>query len=414
MKVVKYFGLIVGVGFLLTACAGFAIENQDNQDTGNPPTPLANPIVEATITPSERETATPFLLEEEAPPAGATNQFSTDFSRHTVPYSEILSGGPPKDGIPPIDQPRFVDVEQASEWLDPVEPVVFVQMGDDARAYPLQILTWHEIVNDTLGGLPLVVTFCPLCNTAIAFERQVSDLLLDFGTTGRLRYSNLIMYDRQTETWWQQASGEAIVGELVGSKLAFYPAAIISWEDFKSAHPDGRVLSRETGFSRPYGENPYGGYDDVNNPPFLYRGPGTPDVLPPVARVLTVDFEEEAVAYPYEVLEEMRVVNDTVAGNDIVLFWQPGTASALDAPLIAAGRDIGAANAYFRGLDGRALTFRFDGERILDDQTGSEWNLLGHSVAGELEGEQLEPVITINHFWFSWAAFKPETRVYQP
>jgi hypothetical protein len=113
-------------------------------------------------------------LEEEAPPAGATNQFSTDFSRHTVPYSEILSGGPPKDGIPPIDQPSFVDVDQASEWLDPVEPVVFVQVGDDARAYPLQILTWHEIVNDTLGGLPLVVTFCPLCNTAIAFERQMT------------------------------------------------------------------------------------------------------------------------------------------------------------------------------------------------------------------------------------------------
>jgi hypothetical protein len=414
MKVAKNFGLIVGMGFLLAACAGVAIENQDNQDTADSPTPLANPIVESTITPSERETATPFLLEEEPPPAGATNQFSTDFSRHTVPYSEILSGGPPKDGIPPIDRPSFVDVEQASEWLDPVEPVVFVQVGEESRAYPLQILTWHEIVNDTLGGLPLVVTFCPLCNTAIAFERQLDDLLLDFGTTGRLRYSNLIMYDRQTETWWQQATGEAIAGELVGSKLVFYPAAIISWEDFKSANPDGLVLSRETGFSRPYGENPYGGYDDVNNPPFLYRGPGIPDVLPPVARVLTVDFEEEAVAYPYEVLEEMRVVNDTVAGNDIVLFWQPGTASALDAPIIASGRDIGAANAYFRGLEGRDLTFRFEDQRILDDQTGSEWNLLGHSVAGVLEGEQLEPVITINHFWFSWAAFKPETRVYQP
>jgi hypothetical protein len=414
MKVVKYFGLIVGVGFLLAACAGVAIENQDSQDKGDSPSPHANPTVETTITPSESVTATPFLLEEEPPPAGATDQFSTDFSRHIVPYSEILSGGPPKDGIPPIDQPSFVDVDQANEWLEPVEPVVFVQVGEESRAYPLQILTWHEIVNDTLGGLPLVVTFCPLCNTAIAFERQIDNLLLDFGTTGRLRYSNLIMYDRQTETWWQQASGEAIAGELVGSKLAFYPAAIISWEDFKSAYPDGRVLSRETGFSRPYGENPYGGYDDVNNPPFLYRGPGTPDVLPPVARVLTVDFEDEAVAYPYEVLEEMRVVNDTVAGNAIVLFWQPGTASALDAPLIAAGRDIGAANAYFRGLHGRDLTFRFEDQRILDDQTGSEWNLLGHSVAGELEGEQLEPVITINHFWFSWAAFKPETRVYQP
>jgi hypothetical protein len=204
MKVVKYFGLIVGVVFLLAACAGVAIENQDSQDKRDSSSPLANPTVEATITPSESVTATPLLLEEEPPPAGATDQFSTDFSRHIVPYSEILSGGPPKDGIPPIDQPSFVDVDQANEWLEPVEPVVFVQVGEESHAYPLQILTWHEIVNDTLGGLPLVVTFCPLCNTAIAFERQVDNLLLDFGTTGRLRYSNLIMYDRQTETWWQQ------------------------------------------------------------------------------------------------------------------------------------------------------------------------------------------------------------------
>jgi hypothetical protein len=246
----------------------------------------------------------PKPVEDEPPPSGASSEFTTDFSKHSVPYREILSGGPPKDGIPAIDEPKFVGVDQANEWLKPVEPVIFVQVGEESRAYPLQILTWHEIVNDTVGELPLTVTFCPLCNTAIAFKRTVNGQVLDFGTTGRLRFSNLIMYDRQTETWWQQANGEAIAGELLGTQLEFYPAAIISWDEFRTTYPDGKVLSRDTGISRSYGENPYAGYDDVNNPPFLYRGPETPGVLPPVARVLTVDLEEEAVAYPYEVLEK--------------------------------------------------------------------------------------------------------------
>jgi hypothetical protein len=305
-------------------------------------------------------------------------------------------------------------VDEADEWLEAIEPVVLVLVGDDPRAYPLQILTWHEIVNDTVGGVPLTVTFCPLCNTAIAFERTVDDQVLDFGTTGRLRYSNLIMYDRQTETWWQQANGEAIVGELIGAKLNFYPAAIISWEEFRTSFPEGKVLSRETGFSRSYGENPYAGYDDVNNPPFLYRGPETPGVLPTVARVLTVDLGGDAVAYPYEVLEKVKVVNDTVADQEIVVIWATGTSSALDAGSIAAGRDVGTANAFLRRTDGLDLTFSLEDEHIVDNQTGSEWNVLGQAISGELQGAQLSPVVAINHFWFSWAAFKPETRIYRP
>jgi hypothetical protein len=356
----------------------------------------------------------PTFLPEEAPPSGATLEFSTNFSKHTVPYREIFSGGPPKDGIPAIDEPKFVDVKEADGWLKPVEPVILIEVGQDARAYPLQILIWHEIVNDTIGGLPLTVTFCPLCNTAIAFERDFNGKLLDFGTTGRLRYSNLIMYDRQTETWWQQATGEAIAGELAGSQLKFYPAAIISWQEYKAAHSDGQVLSRQTGFDRDYGRNPYAGYDDVNNPPFLYRGPETPGILPPVARVLTVDLDQEAVAYPYDVLQKVRVVNDNVGGQPVVVFWEAGTASALDASSVAGGKDVGTANAYERVLDGKELNFYIDGKRILDRETGSQWNVLGQALSGKLAGKALPPVVAINHFWFSWAAFKPETRIYQP
>jgi len=402
---------LMALTLFLSACASAA------------PAPTAVPGV-AVITQPPKPTqvsaqtsipaATATLSSDEPPPRGAALEFKTDFSKHSVSYEEILSGGPPKDGIPAIDAPKFITVSEANKWLKDVEPVIFFQMGDDTRAYPIQIFMWHEIVNDTVGSVPVVITFCPLCNTAIAFERTANGQVLDFGTTGRLRYSNLIMYDRQTETWWQQATGEAIVGELTGLQLVFSPASIIAWADFKATHPEGEVLSRETGFQRSYGQNPYVGYDDVNNPPFLYRGPATPDAMPPVARVLTIDLNDDAVAYPYDVLQKVNVVNDTVGGKDVVVFWAAGTASALDAGTVAGGRDVGTANTFARDLDGQTLTFALDGSRIVDEETGSEWDVLGRAVSGKMAGKQLSPVVAINHFWFSWAAFKPETRVYPP
>jgi hypothetical protein len=174
------------------------------------------------------------------------------------------------------------------------------------------------------------------------------------------------------------------------------------------------VLSRETGFSRPYGQNPYAYYDDVDNSPFLYEGPETPGILPPMARVITVDSGSEAVAYPYDVLRRERMVNDTVGGKPVVVLWEPGTASALDEDAVAAGRDVGSAAIFSRTLDGRTLTFRSEGSRIVDEQTGSEWNPLGRALEGELTGEELERHASIDHFWFSWAAFRPDTRVYKP
>ncbi|MEM8535498.1 MAG: DUF3179 domain-containing protein [Chloroflexota bacterium] len=430
----KHMTWLIGVMFVVAACGATASESPDaaQADEANATAPVSGEVTdpttpaddtdaeaEATMPADDAEAedaaeAEPTELTEQSPPLNAEREFTTDFSKTSIPFSEVLSGGPPKDGIPPIDEPTFISISEADEWLEPMEPVVFVEIGDDARAYPIQILMWHEIVNDTVGDLPVMVTFCPLCNTAIAFERTVDGQVMDFGTTGRLRFSNLIMYDRQTETWWQQATGEAIVGEQTGAQLPFVPASIIAWSDFQEAHPDGQVLSRDTGIQRDYGRNPYTGYDNINNSPFLYQGPETPGELPPVARVLTVDAETEVVAYPYDVLAEVAVVNDTVAGQDIVVLWESGTASALDAGTVAGGRDVGAASVYARELDGQTLTFVRDGERIIDEETGSEWNVLGQAVSGELTGAQLESVVSINHFWFSWAAFKPETRVYQP
>jgi hypothetical protein len=401
---------------VLVACSGSAAAPAEPVE---PTEPAANTAAETGDTPAATEAAadstpTTTTLPDESPPPGVEREFSTDFSQRSISFDEVLSGGPPKDGIPSIDDPQFVSVEEADAWLEDNEPVVRIEAGGVAKAYPLQVLTWHEIVNDTVGGVPITVTFCPLCNTAIAFERTVNGQVLDFGTTGRLRFSNLIMYDRQTETWWQQATGEGIVGELTGTQLDFYPAELIAWSDFRQAHPDGKVLSRDTGYDRDYGRNPYAGYDDINSTPFLYEGPGTPGQLPAMARVLTVERGGEAVAYPYEVLQEQRVVNDTVDDTEIAVFWEAGTASALDAGNIASGRDVGTANAYLRELDGQTLTFALQDGQIVDQQTGSVWNARGQAISGELEGQELEPAVAINHFWFSWAAFKPETRIYQP
>ena len=204
----------------------------------------------------------------------------------SVPLTDIRSGGPPPDGIPPIDDPVLVDVERADRWLSPQDPVLVVDADDDPRAYPLAILTYHEIVNDVVAGTPLVVTYCPLCNSGVVFERTVGGDVLDFGTSGRLWRSNLVMYDRATRSLWSQFTGEAIVGDMLGTRLRRRPAQIVAWSEFVALRPDGRVLSRDTGHDRPYGTNPYVGYDSGETP-LLFDGE-TDDRLPVMARVVAV------------------------------------------------------------------------------------------------------------------------------
>jgi hypothetical protein len=277
-----------------------------------------------------------------------TAEWKTDFRKHTVPLSEFVSGGPPKDGIPPIDEPRFLRVDEV-DFLAEREPVVELVLDGEARAYPLQILTWHEIVNDEVGGTPVAVTFCPLCNTAIAFDRRLRGRTLDFGTTGKLRNSDLVMYDRQTESWWQQFGGEALVGHYSGARLRELPARIASWGEFARRHPGGRVLSRGTGHDRPYGENPYQGYDDVDRPPLFPVANSDDDRLPPKERVVFVERGNESVAVPFSTLAEKGGLEVEVGGHRLEIRFRQGVASALDTPAIRAGRDVGAAQVLENG-----------------------------------------------------------------
>ncbi|HEV8696215.1 MAG TPA: DUF3179 domain-containing protein [Candidatus Limnocylindrales bacterium] len=344
----------------------------------------------------------------------STSGWKTDFTKASVDLAEFLGGGPPKDGIPAIDKPEYESIADARGWLSDKSPVVLLAVGDEARAYPLAILMWHEIANDMLGGIPVVVTFCPLCNTALAFERELDDVVHDFGTTGNLRFSDLVMYDRQTESWWQQATGEAIVGELIGTKLTFLPAQIVSLADFERAHPDGDVLSRETGFNRDYGSNPYVGYDTIDQNPFLFDGV-LDGRLPPKERVVTVGEGAAAVAFPYSELRKVGVAQARGGGDEIVVFWTPGTASALEGPHIDESKDIGATGAFRPAVDGRRLTFARNGGEdapIRDRETGSTWSVTGIATDGELTGSRLEPVVHGDHFWFAWAAFSPQTTIW--
>jgi hypothetical protein len=339
-------------------------------------------------------------------------QWQTDFDRHTVPIDEITSGGPGKDGIPAIDRPRFESTSEADRWLADREPVVILVIGDSAKAYPLQILMWHEIVNDELGGVPVSITFCPLCNTALAFDRRFDGQVLDFGTTGMLRHSDLVMYDRQTESWWQQATGEGIVGTYAGRQLTFLSSPVVSWTQFKGEYPDGTVLSRETGFSRDYGRNPYVRYDTRSGPYGGFFNAAKDGRLLAMDRVVAITQGDSSVAYPTSTLRKLKVVNDEFAGQLIAVFWTPGTASALDEASIADGRDVGATGVFLRRVQGQVLEFEPAGAGIFRDrQTGSTWNIMGRALTGPLAGVRLNTVQHGNHFWFAWAVFKPDTRL---
>ncbi len=307
---------------------------------------------------------------EGPPPPELASGWRTDFDRRSVPLSEFQSGGPGKDGIPAIDEPKPIAAEDA-DFVEPKEPVIALEVGGEARAYPIQILIWHEIVNDEIGGTPVAVTFCPLCNTAIVFDRRLRGRTLDFGTTGNLRNSDLVMYDRQTESWWQQFGGRALVGELVGARLKQLPARIVSWRDFRAEYPSAQVLSRDTGHERPYGENPYSGYDDVDTSPFFPAANATDDRLPPKERVVYVERGNEAVAIPFSTLRARKVVRVEVGGRRLLVRWRAGVASSLDDADISEGRDVGTAE-------------------VLED---------GRLVAFDLP------------FWFAVAAFRPDVRI---
>jgi len=279
----------------------------------------------------------------------------TDFTKSSVNLEEVLSGGPGKDGIPAIDSPKFESLNKHQttnkhQPLNDTDPVIGIVLNGVAKAYPLRILIWHEIVNDVIAGVPIAVTYCPLCNTAIVFDRRINDQVLDFGTTGNLRHSDLIMYDRQTQSWWQQYEGSAIVGDLVGMRLKTLASRLESFADFKKRAPNGSILVPNDPNFRDYGRNPYVGYDR-SALPFLFQGK-LPKNIAPMMRVIAVD--GLAVSLP------LLAQKHEIRMNGILFSWHQGQTSALDTAKIEQGRDIGNVIVSRDGVDlPYVVTFAF-------------------------------------------------------
>lgn len=339
-------------------------------------------------------------------PSALQDPFGSGHPEPLVDLDEIRGIVPP-DAIPALEDPAF---EPAAEvgWLEAREPVLALEVNGDARAYPLRIMTWHELVNGTVGGVPVTVSYCPLCNSAVAYDRRVGERILDFGTSGALFNSALVMYDRQTESLWSHYTGQAIIGHLTGAELDLIPVQTVSFEKFLSSHPDGQVLGLDTGHFRRYGQNPYEFYDS-NNRPFLFSGPFD-DRLEPITRVLALRDGGEGVVVPYDVLAERRVVPFTFAGRELVALFEPGTASALDMALIAEGRDVGATGVFVASVDGRSLELSADAAGgFVDAASGIVYDILGRPAGGS--GAALEPVEHLDTFWFAAAAFYPDAEI---
>lgn len=351
---------------------------------------------------------------------------STDFSQSSIDASEVFSGGPPPDGIPPYYPANYVypddspvragsapaffveytdDYSETDTYLPDEQQVIAVEVDGDARAYPLLLLNNHEIVNTEIGGVPVAVTFCPLCNASVVFEREFNDQVFHFGVSGLLRNSDLVMWDHETQSWWQQFTGEAIVGELTGTQLVNVPSLVVSWGEFKAEFPDGLVLANQTG--RTTDRVSYAGYDAQGETP-LFAGEADPRLFA-TERVLGYFGPEGAVAYPFTSLAETQVVNDMIGETPSVVFWQTGSVS-----LFTSSIETGSAAMYIAELeDGTPLSFYIDDNTIRDEQTDSAWNVFGRATEGELEGTELRQRLSYPHFWFAWAAFRPDTIIWE-
>jgi hypothetical protein len=276
--------------------------------------------------------------------------------KYIVDPNKILSGGPPKDGIPSIDNPKYVTVDEADEWIADNELVLAIIYKGVKRVYPLQIMVWHEIVNDDIAGDPLLITYCPLCGSGIAFERTLNGEEVEFGTSGKLYNSNLVMYDRMTNTYWTQIGGQAIVGELTGMKLTPVSIETVVWRDWKAVHSNSEVLSQETGFIRPYGRDPYGSYYEDSL--LFFPVEESDDRIHPKTVIFGIEVDGVFKAYREDDLKELGEIEDTVGGVNVKVERD-------EAGIV----------------------------KISNQDTGTE-------------------IVKERDFWFAWYAFHPETELY--
>lgn len=321
-----------------------------------------------------------------------SNQVKTTSSgtRYTVHPENVVAGCPGKDCIPSIDDPKFVEADEA-DWLEPDERVIGVEIENESKAYPLRILSAHEIVNDKIGGEPVIVTYCPLCRSGLTYSREVNGKVLEFGVSGKLRNANLVMYDRQTETYWSQIKGKAIVGPMVPEKLNLKFSSITEWEEWKEAYPDTKVLSRETGIYPPnrYDNRLYQGYKDSERVGFGVNN--VDDRLKSKKIVYGINLGNKSIAYTEEAVRNEKLIKDKIGNESIVIFENP---------------EDGSIRAF--KLNKKA-DFSID-RNSLQDAEGNKWSFEGKEIDGEGKLEGLNPK---GFYWFAWTKFNPETQLYK-
>jgi len=346
-------------------------------------------------------------------------EWKTDTANRIIELSELTMVLPRK-AFPAIDYPAFIGKEEGLSSFFKHEPVISVAINGEAKAYPLNMLTIHEISNDSLGGIPILPTFCPLCNSSLVFDRRLShngkDYLLDFEVSGMLRNSDMVMADKQTETWWQQLVGMGLAGELAGAELVVIPSMVISVEDFFERYPDGLILSPKTGTDSEarYGTNPYENYDSEDNKPYerFFDPNNINSRLPPMERIIDLKGSDGHKIYPFTIIAKEEVINDTYDGRNIVIFYKGGTVSVLDKKEISESKEIGSATVFLSDLDGKTLTFRKQNNEFVDNETNSVWDITGRCIKGKLKDKELMTERHSNHFAFAWLNFYPESEIY--
>lgn len=387
--------VLLAIVALAAACSGSSSEEAEG------PTTTIEDYPDALTRRLQRLAAAPRPVPRSALPPRHLD--AEKFPETLVERSLIVSGGPEPDAIASIDQPRFEPVGEV-DWLADNEPVISLTIEGVARAYPVQILVWHEIVNDVVDGRPVVISYCPLCNSAVAFDRTVDGTVLDFGTSGSLYQSALVMYDRQSESLWTHFDGRAVIGDQIGTRLELIPVATVSWQDFRQANPGAEVLLPASSRA-PYGRNPYGAYDSRDEPLAFFNGEVDPR-LAPMARVVGVEVEERTVAVALDELRERGTVTVEVGGRSVVVWWRGGTVSALSHPRILDGDDVGATGAFLT-----SERFEVTTEGFVSEESGTTFDILGRGIEGAAQGDQLTPVAHIDTFWFAWSSYHPETEL---
>lgn len=352
-------------------------------------------------------------------PRNTEYNWDTDTTNRTIKLSEITLVLP-RNAFPRIDFPDFINKEEGLKSFYKYEPVISITINDEAKAYPLNMLTMHEMSNDSLGGIPILPTYCPLCNSSVVYDRRLNhngkEYLLEFEVSGMLRNSDMVMADKQTESWWQQLTGTGLVGELAGAELEVIPSLVISVEEFFLRYPEGKILSTETGTESQerYGTNPYNNYDSDTNKPYerFYDHTRLDTRLPAMERIIDVEGSNGYKIYPFSIIAKEGVINDSYDGKNIVIFYKEGTVSVLDNKEISKSKAIGSATVFSSELNGQLLTFEKISTKIIDKETGSVWDITGRCIEGQLKEKELIPESHSNHFAFAWLSFHPESIIY--